>query len=173
MLNSDDSHWSFAPVVRYSRKTARRRTLSMSKITPAAWLTTCLIAWAGLPSPAAGDAGGKIENSVVKIFATVRYPDPQKPWSKQAPSEITGSGVVLEGNRILTNSHVVLFASQIQIQANQAGDKIGASIVALAPGIDLALLKLDDDSFFKTHRPIPRAKELPQIKDAVLSYGYP
>ena len=74
-----------------------------------------------------------MENSVVKIFATVRYPDPQKPWSKQAPSEISGSGVVLEGNRILTNAHVVLFASQIQIQANQAGDKIGASIVANVP----------------------------------------
>jgi hypothetical protein len=89
----------------------------MSKITRAVWLTTCVIAWAGLPALAAADTGsatrgsvanGKVENSVVKIFATVRYPDPQKPWSKQAPSEISGSGVVLEGNRILTNAHVVL-----------------------------------------------------------------
>jgi S1-C subfamily serine protease len=154
----------------------------MSKITPATWFTACLLACAAVPALADGETGsatrggianGKVENSVVKIFATVRYPDPQKPWSKQAPSEISGSGVVLEGNRILTNAHVVLFASQIQIQANQAGDKIGASIVAIAPGIDLAVLKLDNDSFFKTHRPIPRAKELPQVKDAVLSYGYP
>ena len=49
-----------------------------------------------------------IENSVVKVFATLRYPDPFKPWSKQAPSEVTASGVVIEGKRILTNAHVVL-----------------------------------------------------------------
>ena len=52
-----------------------------------------------------------IENSVVKVFATMRYPDPFKPWTKQAPSEVTASGVVIEGRRILTNAHVVLYAS--------------------------------------------------------------
>src|ERR1700728_2914589 len=114
-----------------------------------------------------------IENSVVKVFATMRYPDPFKPWTKQAPSEVTGSGVVIEGKRILTNAHVVLYSSQVQIQANQAGDKISATVVAVAPGIDLAVLKLDDESFFKTHAPIKRASTLPDIKDPVLAYGYP
>ncbi len=28
-----------------------------------------------------------VENTVVKIFSTVRYPDPFKPWTKQAPRE--------------------------------------------------------------------------------------
>ena len=114
-----------------------------------------------------------IENSVVKVFATMRYPDPFKPWSKQAPQESTASGVVIEGKRILTNAHVVLYASQVQVQANTAGDKISATVVAVAPGIDLAVLKLDDDSFFATHPPLPRANKLPQIKDAVLAYGFP
>jgi len=36
-----------------------------------------------------------LENSVVKIFSTMRYPDPFKPWTKQAPSEATASGVVI------------------------------------------------------------------------------
>ena len=40
-------------------------------------------------------------------------------------------------------------------------------------GIDLAILKLDDDSFFDSHPPIPREKVLPGIKDAVMVYGYP
>ncbi|UUZ56629.1 hypothetical protein LP419_16955 [Massilia sp. H-1] len=48
------------------------------------------------------------------------HPDPFKPWSKAAPSDITGSGVVIEGKRILTNAHVVGYASQVQVQANQA-----------------------------------------------------
>ena len=64
-----------------------------------------------------------VENSVVKIFSTMRYPDPYKPWTKGSPSEATGTGVVIKGKRILTNAHVVNYASQIQVQANQAGDK--------------------------------------------------
>jgi S1-C subfamily serine protease len=116
---------------------------------------------------------GSVENSVVKIFSTVRYPDLYRPWTKQSPSDLTGSGVVIEGNRILTNAHVVEYASRIEIQANQAGDKISATVVASAPGIDLAVLKLDDETFFDTHPPLARASTLPEIKDAVMAYGYP
>lgn len=125
-------------------------------------------------TPVVADAkAGRIENSVVKVFATMRYPDLSRPWTKQAPSEATATGIVIEGKRILTNAHVVLYASQIQIQANQAGDKIFATVVAVAPGIDLAVLKLDDESFFDTHAPLARASTLPEIKDAVLAYGFP
>ncbi len=81
--------------------------------------------------------------------------------------------MVIEGKRILTNAHVVLYATQVQIQANAAGDKVPATVVAVAPGIDLAVLQLDDASFFDTHPAIARASELPQIKDAVLAYGFP
>ena len=35
------------------------------------------------------------------------------------------------------------------------------------------MLKLDDDSFFDAHPPLPRAAKLPEIKDAVMVYGYP
>ena len=95
-----------------------------------------------------------VENAVVKVFSTLRYPDPFKPWTKTGSQRGDGVGVVIEGKRILTNAHVVLYASQVQIQANQAGDKLSATVVAIAPGIDLAVLKLDDESFFKTHAPI-------------------
>jgi S1-C subfamily serine protease len=109
----------------------------------------------------------------VKVFSTMRRPDMARPWTKQPPLEATGSGVVIEGDRILTNAHVVAYASQVQVQGNQSGDKISATVVAFAAGIDLALLKLDDDSFFKSRPPLPRAKSLPRIKDAVLAYGFP
>jgi S1-C subfamily serine protease len=125
-----------------------------------------------LPAASAARADA-VENSVVKVFSTVRYPDYFKPWAKESPREISGSGVVIEGKRILSNAHVVNYASQVQIQANQAGDKISATVVAMDPGIDLAVLKLEDESFFDTHAPLPRAKTLPEIKDAVMVYGYP
>jgi S1-C subfamily serine protease len=139
----------------------------------------CFLSTAGFslhadgPAAAANPAAGSIENSVVKIFSTVRYPDPYKPWSKQSPEDFTGSGVVIEGKRILTNAHVVNYASEVQIQANQAGDKVSATVEFIAPGIDLAVLKLDDEKFFDTHPPLARAKTLPGIKDAVMAYGYP
>ncbi len=116
---------------------------------------------------------GLVENSVVKVFSTMRYPDNWKPWTKLAASQATGSGVVIEGKRILSNAHMVLYAGQVQVQANQAGDKISATVEAVAPGIDLAVLKLEDESFFETHPPLPRASTLPGIKDTVMAYGYP
>jgi S1-C subfamily serine protease len=137
-------------------------------------------AFAADPAPGSGAAVAapttipdKVENAVVKIFVTKRFAEPFKPWTKQAPSEATASGVVIEGKRILTNAHVVLYASQVQVQGNQEGDKLTASVVAVAPGIDLAVLKLDDEAFFDTHKPLSRANTLPDIKDSVLAYGFP
>ncbi len=124
-------------------------------------------------NPAASPHAAQLENAVVKIFSTIRSPDPFRPWSKAAPQDITGSGVIIEGNRILTNAHVVGYASQVQVQAKEGGDKISATVVAIARGIDLAVLKLDDESFFKTHKAPTRANILPEIKDAVFAYGYP
>ncbi len=128
---------------------------------------------AAAAAPVTDAKSNAVENAVVKVFATMRYPDAYKPWSKQAPSEATGTGVIIEGKRILTNAHVVLYASQVQVQANQAGDKISATVESIAQGIDLAVLKLDDESFFDTRPPLARADVLPDIKDAVLAYGYP
>jgi S1-C subfamily serine protease len=128
---------------------------------------------AAAPAAPAETNRDAVANSVVKVFGTMRYPDPYKPWTKQASTEATGSGVVIEGKRILSNAHVVLYASQVQVQANQAGDKISAQVEAVAPGIDLAVLKLDDETFFDSHPPLPRAKALPEIKDPVMVYGYP
>ena len=114
-----------------------------------------------------------VENSVVKVFSTLRLPDLYRPWTKQSPTEVTGSGAIISGKRILTNAHVVLHASQVQVQANQAGDKISATVEAIAPGIDLAILKLDDDKFFDSHPGLPLKKTLPDAKEPVMVYGYP
>jgi S1-C subfamily serine protease len=150
-----------------------------ARLIVAALLVSCLNFQAAEPvapvasAAVAGTGSGTVENSVVKIFSTARYPDPYQPWTKQSPEEATGSGVVIEGKRILTNAHVVNYANQVQIQANQAGDKISATVEYIAPGIDLAVLKLDDESFFDTHPPLARATTLPGIKDTVLAYGFP
>ncbi len=144
-------------------------------------LVLCLLACvpAGLTQAAAKAAENpeaishEAESAVVKVFSTIRRPDVAKPWAKSAPIEATGSGVIIEGHRILTNAHVVSYASQVQVQGNQSGDKVAATVEAFAPGIDLAVLKLEDDAFFNGRPPLPRAAALPQVKDAVLAYGFP
>ena len=109
-------------------------------------------------APADESVSHEAENAVVKVFSTIRRPDIVKPWSKQAPVEASGSGVIIEGKRILTNAHVVAYASQVQVQGNGSGDKVSATVEAFAPGIDLAVLKLEDESFFNTRPALPRAK---------------
>jgi S1-C subfamily serine protease len=115
----------------------------------------------------------KIRDSVVKISATMRYPDLTHPWAKHSPQEISGTGVVIDGKRILTNAHVVLYASQLFVESYQSSDKLPAKVEAVGPGIDLAVLRLEDESFFEKRPPLVRSSTLPEVKETVLVYGYP
>jgi S1-C subfamily serine protease len=114
-----------------------------------------------------------IRESVVKISATMRYPDILHPWTKQSPRDASGTGVIISGKRILTNAHVVLYASQLFVESQQSSDKLAARVVAVSPGMDLAVLKLDDETFFDKRAPLTRIETLPEVKDTVVVYGYP
>ena len=53
----------------------------------------------------------KIRDLVVRIHVVQHTPDVLRPWTKNNPQQVKGSGVVIEGKRILTNAHVVRYAS--------------------------------------------------------------
>jgi S1-C subfamily serine protease len=118
-------------------------------------------------------AQDKIRDLVVRIHAIHHTPDVLRPWSKNSPQQVKGSGVVIDGKRILTNAHVVRYASQIYVQPNQSAERIPARVEAMTPSMDLAVLKVDDESFFDKRGTLPFAEELPRVKDAVNVYGYP
>ncbi|MGZ8498015.1 MAG: PDZ domain-containing protein [Candidatus Binatia bacterium] len=118
-------------------------------------------------------AQDQIRDLVVKIHAVQHAPDLLRPWAKNSPQQVKGSGVVIDGRRILTNAHVVKHASQIYVQPNQSASHISARIEAITPGMDLAILKLDDESFFDKRGALPFAQELPRVKDNINVYGYP
>ena len=115
----------------------------------------------------------KIRESVVKVSATMRYPDMTHPWTKHSPQDASGTGVVIDGKRILTNAHVVLYASQLFVESYQSSEKLPARVEAVSPGIDLAVIRLEDESFFYKRPPVLRTESLPEVKDTVLVYGYP
>jgi len=125
-----------------------------------------------------------IRDSVVKIHTTSRAPNFSRPWTKANPTKTSGSGVIIDvgtnaggldgnGPLILTNAHVVRFASQIYVQPNQTTDKYLAQVVAIGPEIDLAVLRLEDPEILADNAALPLADALPSVKDAVNAYGFP
>jgi S1-C subfamily serine protease len=127
------------------------------------------------PWPALGDDADdpNIRKSVVKIFGSIRQPDPFRPWTKGSPQDVTGSGVVIADKRILTNAHVVNHASQIFVQPDKSSEKLSVKVEAIAPGIDLAVLKLEDESFFDAHPALPVDSKVPSLQQTIFAYGYP
>src|SRR6185312_9205327 len=96
------------------------------------YLIACTLVFAltGAPITLAADS---IEASVVKLLVTKREPDYFRPWTKSAPEKSSGSGVVIDGKRILTNAHVVMYASQVFVQMRRGGDQLNAKVVAIGP----------------------------------------
>jgi len=119
------------------------------------------------------DKESAIRDSVVKITVSVRTPDPMHPWTKSSPRDASGTGVIIEGKRILTNAHVVSYASQIFVESSESSDKHVATVEAISPGIDLAVIKLEDETFFEKRPPLERSHDLPAVKDTILAYGFP
>lgn len=132
-------------------------------------MTVVALLLAAAPSFAQDD----VRDLVVKIHTTRRDPDLTRPWTKQNPVSVSGSGIVIQGKRILTNAHVVQNASQIYVQPNQSPEKLAAHVVVIAEPIDLAILSVEDESFFDKHAYLQFAEDLPKVKDAVSVYGFP
>jgi len=137
-------------------------------MTPTRFILAILFSLSAVDHATAGP-----EDSVVRVFASLRLPNPVRPWAKQSPVEVMGTGVVVDGKTILTNAHIVLYASEVFVQAPRGGDRIGAKVATIGPGIDLATLTLEDESFLERRPPLPRATKYPAADDAVILMGFP
>jgi S1-C subfamily serine protease len=137
-------------------------------------LSLCLAMLALAGASPAGRAGGP-DDSIVRVTSVIRYPNPVRPWTKQNPTEAGGTGVVIDGKRILTVAHLVQYAEEVYVQAGQGGDRVEAKIAAIAPGIDLAVLTVDpaEGDFFDKRSPLPRAVGLPEVSARVAVKGFP
>jgi S1-C subfamily serine protease len=109
---------------------------------------------------------------VVKIYSVYNEYDYYRPWQMRGKYTKTGSGCIIEGKRILTNAHVV--ADQTFIQVKRAGQAVRyvATVEMVAHELDLAILRVEDESFFEGTNPLVIGK-LPKIRDKVAAYGFP
>ncbi|GAB1265524.1 S1C family serine protease [Aurantivibrio infirmus] len=114
----------------------------------------------------------RLKSAVVKIHATAAAPDYFTPWRLLNPGQSSGSGSVIEGNRILTNAHVVADARYLQAQKNGDPRKYLAKVVFVSHEADLAVLEVESDDFFKDLKPLSIGS-LPEPLQEVSVYGYP
>ena len=131
-----------------------------------------LLAWilAILSFPAL--VGAEPEKSVIQIFTFSSAPSWDAPWRFEPVRRGSGSGFVLKGKRIMTNAHVVSWARQILVRRYQDPRPFLARVLYIGHDCDLAILSVDDESFFDGLEPL-EIGELPKVRSTVVTYGYP
>jgi len=116
--------------------------------------------------------GKNIQNSVVKIYVISSSHNYYEPWKLNSQIQSSGSGFIIEGNKILTNAHVVADAKFIQVKKPNNPKKYTAKVDIVAHECDLAIITIDDTSFFDNTTSLKFAKSL-QTREKVEVYGYP
>lgn len=114
-----------------------------------------------------------VKASVVKLTVTARNPDFFHPWNKMNPTESSGTGFVIDGNRILTNAHVVRNAAQVYIQPDRSDEKFEATVEAISYGLDLAVVKFDNAEAGSDLKPLPIDDAITPLRSEVNVYGFP
>ncbi len=115
-----------------------------------------------------------LKKAVVKINVTSQQPDYLMPWQKTGrPVSASGSGFIVRGRRILTNAHIVSDANFIEVRKESNPRKYEARIEFIGHDCDLAVLTVDDESFFDGTGPLEMGDALPELNDMVIVVGYP
>ncbi len=126
-----------------------------------------------LAFPFVGRVDASIDHrSIVKIFVTSSDPNSNRPWTPEAPSMSSATGFVIEGNRIITNAHVVAFNTFIAVRKGGDSKRYEAEAVFVSHQADLAILRVKDEGFFEGLSPL-RIGETPSVQDALIVVGYP
>lgn len=114
-----------------------------------------------------------LEHSIVKIYTTMQNENYSMPWQSYPPQSVSGTGFIIKGKRILSNAHVVSNARFIEIKKNNDSRRYSAHVKFAGHDCDLAVLEVDDSSFFDDTKPVKFATKLPKLSDTVTVIGYP
>ncbi|MDT8428959.1 MAG: serine protease [Pseudomonadales bacterium] len=143
--------------------------------TPRTWCQTlvcCLFLLTSSAQAQITDSVRLVESSIVKIYTTASAPDYFTPWRMLNPSQASGSGSVIAGNRILTNAHVVANASYVQVQKHNDPERYQARVQFVSHASDLAIITVNDPAFFDELEAL-EVGELPDPHQEVFVFGYP
>lgn len=110
--------------------------------------------------------------SVVKIYTSVSISNYQMPWQISKIENWTGSGVIIQNNKILTSAHVVSNANFIEITKENDSNKYIAKVKYISHQADLALLEVEDETFFNNTQILKLSDDI-EVRDKVTVLGYP
>ncbi len=131
------------------------------------------VAFAALAAHALDDSSQKrAMAATVQVIAVINPPDYRAPWQSKPTETITGSGVLLEDGRILTNAHVAANAVSLELRRMGLPDRYPARVTFIDHACDLALLSVDKPAFIAGAVGLPLG-DMPELQDAVNVYGYP
>ncbi len=114
----------------------------------------------------------KIRRSLVRINTTTQTPDYAAPWKSGKISRGVGTGFVIDGNRIMTNAHVVSNARLILLERENDPRQYPATIAHIGHDCDLAIIVPEDKGFFKDSPPL-QFDDIPKLHSTVSAIGYP
>lgn len=113
-----------------------------------------------------------VREAIVKVFTVHNMPDYYNPWNMRGTTSSTGSGAIISGNKILTNGHVVRDETFVQVRRFGEARRYQARVLYVSHQADLAILTVDDVSFFDGVEPLEFG-ELPETQDEVQVFGFP
>ncbi len=114
----------------------------------------------------------EVRRSLARITNTAQDANYRIPWLPGHTGGGSGTGWVVSKDRLLTNAHVVSNARFLTVEKENDPKKYIATVEHIAHDCDLALLKVDDPSFFKDTKPLALGG-IPEIESSVSVFGYP
>ncbi|MES2569907.1 MAG: trypsin-like peptidase domain-containing protein [Verrucomicrobiota bacterium] len=120
----------------------------------------------------ASAAPNEVRKSLARISSSAQEPNYRIPWLPGHGGGGSGTGWVVSKDRLLTNAHVVSNARFLTIEKENDPKKYIATVEHIGHDCDLALLKVDDPSFFNDTKPLELGG-IPEIESSVSVYGYP
>ncbi|MBW1721872.1 MAG: trypsin-like peptidase domain-containing protein [Deltaproteobacteria bacterium] len=120
----------------------------------------------------AAEGISEIRKGIVKVSVIAQVPDYSVPWNPGRMEQRAGSGFILSGNRLLTNAHIVSDARFIAVEKEGNPRKFEAGVRFIAHDCDLAVLKVEDESFFDGTVPL-KIGGIPALNSIVNVVGYP
>lgn len=112
-----------------------------------------------------------VKSAIVKIYSVHKSYNYLEPWSSSIYRS-SGSGSIIDGNRILTNAHVVANATFIEVKHFGETKRYIAKVIAVSHQADLALLSVVEAEFFEGITPL-KINSLPKMRQKISIYGFP
>ncbi len=113
-----------------------------------------------------------LEKSVVLIRSVKQDFDHVTPWKQKAMRQSIGSGFLIGRQKVLTNAHNVSNCRYIEIKKENTAKRYPARVAFIGHDCDLAILTIDDESFFDGTVPLELAG-IPRVNSTVSTYGFP